>query len=408
MKRIKASFKVVLDTRQSKSDGKYALRLRVTSKNTRKYYGIGHKATKDEWAIINSEAAKGPLRKIKNAIGLLEIEAQKCAEALVPFSFIQFEQQFFRVKQGFKDVQSAFEYHMEQLKENDQWGTVASYQTACNTILKFKPNLQFEEVTKDFLFGFERWMLKNDKSISTVGIYVRALRTIMNLAKDNGTITPDQYPFGRRKYTIPTSRNIKKSLSIDEIKRIFHYPTEPGTNMDKAKDFWIFSYLCNGINMTDIANLRWGNLDSKTIIFMREKTKRSRRENPIKIVALRNQHIDRIIDKWKKVTYIDRNDYIFDILSLRDNAETARKKIQQFTHVNNKWTKRIGEDLHFEMPLTTYVARHSFATILVRSGAPLAFTSQTLGHSNITTTQRYFAGFDLAAQTAYTEALTKF
>ena len=58
--------------------------------------------------------------------------------------------------------------------------------------------------------------------------------------------------------------------------------------------------------------------------------------------------------------------------------------------------------------LTTYVARHSFATMLVRGGAPMAFASQTLGHSNILTTQRYFAGFDLVAHAGYTKALTNF
>lgn len=70
--------------------------------------------------------------------------------------------------------------------------------------------------------------------------------------------------------------------------------------------------------------------------------------------------------------------------------------------------KRIGEELEFEMKLTTYVARHSFATILIRSGAPLALASQTLGHSNILTTQKYFAGFDLNAQAEYMKALTTF
>ncbi len=99
---------------------------------------------------------------------------------------------------------------------------------------------------------------------------------------------------------------------------------------------------------------------------------------------------------------------IFDIISETDSPETARKKVQQFTKVTNNWMKRIGEELGFEMKLTTYVARHSFATILVRSGAPIALASQTLGHSNILTTQKYFAGFDLAAQAEYTKALTNF
>jgi integrase/recombinase XerD len=70
--------------------------------------------------------------------------------------------------------------------------------------------------------------------------------------------------------------------------------------------------------------------------------------------------------------------------------------------------KKLGEDLEFDLKLTTYVARHSFATILLRSGAPLALASQTLGYSNITTKQKYFAGFDLDTQANYTRALTNF
>lgn len=70
--------------------------------------------------------------------------------------------------------------------------------------------------------------------------------------------------------------------------------------------------------------------------------------------------------------------------------------------------KRIGEELEFDLKFATYVARHSFATILVTSGAPLALASETLGHSNILTTQRYFAGFYLSAQAEYLKALTNF
>ena len=70
--------------------------------------------------------------------------------------------------------------------------------------------------------------------------------------------------------------------------------------------------------------------------------------------------------------------------------------------------KKIGEELGFELALTTYVARHSFATILLRSGVPMIFASQSLGHSNLITTQKYFAGFDLAAQTEYGKVLINF
>ena len=157
----------------------------------------------------------------------------------------------------------------------------------------------------------------------------------------------------------------------------------------------------------DISKLKWKNLNSSSINFIREKTKRTTKGNPINIIAVRNMHIDKIISKWGKQPG-NKDDYVFDIVDENDSLELARKKIQQFTKVINKWMKRMGTELGFEINLTTYVARHSFATILVRSGAPLALASQTLGHSSILTTQRYFAGFDLLEQAQYTQALTNF
>ncbi len=68
-------------------------------------------------------------------------------------------------------------------------------------------------------------------------------------------------------------KNVKKSLSKEQIKQVFNYETNAGTSMDIAKDFWIFSYLCNGINMMDIAKLKWKNVDNTTITFQRENNK---------------------------------------------------------------------------------------------------------------------------------------
>jgi site-specific recombinase XerD len=290
---------------------------------------------------------------------------------------------------------------------SDQIGTATSYQTSCNCLHKFRAKLLYSDIDKDFLQEFESWLIASGKSISTVGIYLRPLRAIMNFARDNGIIKQEAYPFGKRKYIIPTSRNVKKALSKEQIKKVFNYKTIPGTATDQAKDFWIFSYLCNGINMIDIARLKWKDVDSSTINFVREKPKRTTRGNPINITAVRNTHINDILVKWGKVS-VSKEDYVFNIINENDSVDSARKKIQQFTKVTNKWTKRLGQELGFDKKLTSYVARHSFATILVRSGAPLAFASQSLRHTNIITTQKYFGGIDLAAQVEYTKALTDF
>lgn len=83
-------------------------------------------------------------------------------------------------------------------------------------------------------------MLQRGKSITTVEIYVRTLRAIINLAKSRGTVKRNDYPFGRRKYVIPSSRNIKKALNIEQIKQIFNYPSKPYSTCDKSKKFLDF------------------------------------------------------------------------------------------------------------------------------------------------------------------------
>ncbi len=151
-----------------------------------------------------------------------------------------------------------------------------------------------------------------------------------------------------------------------------------------------------------------GDLQGEIISFERLKTKRSLRGNPVKIIVLRNSVINSLIDKWCNKNLSNHNAFIFDSIDEKDGAEAVRKKVNQFTQVTNKWTKELGTELKFSLSLTTYVARHSFATILLQSGAPITFASQSLGHSSILTTQKYFAGFDLASQAKYMKALTPF
>lgn len=401
------NLRVIPDIRRKKDEGRFPLKLRITYKGERRYYATGFDANGEEWTAINSAGPKGELRRIKAGIAEIEKKAEECVEKIVPFSFKQFEKDFFGTAIRFESLKSAFEVQIGQLEGNDQWGTASSYRTACNALYRFKSKIALEDVDQDFLQKFEKWVLKEGMSITTVGIYLRALRTIINIAIDKGSFRKDAYPFGKRKYVIPTGRNIKKALAIDQIKKIFEYPTPTGSFLEQAKDFWIFTYLCNGINMMDIARLKGKDIDAKSIRFIREKTKRTKRGDPLVIAAARNSHVNSILDKWGKKSPLPE-EYVFSIIEDSDAPKIARAKIQQFTKLVNKWMKKMGEDLSFNLTLTTYVARHSFATILLRSGAPITFASQSLGHSNVITTQKYFAGFDTDAQAEYAKALVNF
>lgn len=408
MKQDRVNTKVVPDTRREMNDGRFPLKLRVTYKGNRKYYGTGYSATVEEWAVINSDKAKGKLRSVKNAIAAIENDCQKCADEIIPFSFKQLEKLFFESRIGFENLKSAFDNYIATLRKNDQVGTAVAYQTAYNKLHKFRPDLKIEHVTIEFLQDFERWMLKDGNSATSVGIYLRALRSIMNIAVENHIVKREDYPFGKRKYVIPTGDNTKKALNLDAIEAVFNYQVEAGSSFDKAKGFWIFSYLCNGMNMADIAYLRWNNLHASTLTFTREKTKRTIRDKPKKITVIRNEMINQIIENWGNMYAGEPMDYIFNIVDKHDSPTVARKKIQQFTKVTNTWMKRMGDDLGFDLKLTTYVARHSYATILIRSGAPLKLASDNLGHQSMVTTEKYFAGFDIQTQEKYAKVLINF
>lgn len=269
-----------------------------------------------------------------------------------------------------------------------------------------RKKLAFSDITPDWLQSFEDWMVANKKSITTAGIYLRNLRTILNQAIEDGLLPQTNYPFSKNKYQIPSARNTKKALTISNIKKFIEYV--PNTDAEeRAKDLWTFSYLCNGVNVKDIARLKYKNLDSKRISFVRAKTERSTKTNQKSIVVIRIPEINLIINKWGNKNTAPDN-YVFPILSENDTLEKEYAKIQQATKTINKYTKRIGKELGFELSLTTYTARHSFATVLKRSGAPVEFISESLGHSSLRTTESYLDTFEDDTKESYQRKLLDF
>ena len=102
---------------------------------------------------------------------------------------------------------------------------------------KFKSRLKFEQIIPEFLRSYERWFIAQGKSITTVGIYLRCLRDVMNVAMEQGMMRIEDYPFGKRKYIIPTGRNIKKALTLSEISKIYNYKAEEKSIDDMCRDF---------------------------------------------------------------------------------------------------------------------------------------------------------------------------
>ena len=407
MKQRNVTVTIVPDKRRIKENVTYPLKLRVTYQGERKYYATGYNASLKDFLLMKENKQRGELRKVNLALTEIQIKAQKCCDNLESFSFLKFEKTFFPKKIPVVNLQSAFDAYVQELKANDQIGTWSSYNCACVSLHKFKSRLKFEQITPEFLRSYERWFVGQGRSITTVGIYLRSLRAIMNVAIQQGMVRIEDYPFGKRKYIIPTGRNIKKALTLNEIANIYNYNTVEKSIDDMCRDFWIFIYLCNGLNVKDFCLLKYKNIEEDFIIFNRAKTIRTRRSNPEPIRISMKEDARRIIAKWGQNQF-SLDTYIFPFLKVGMTLEKQRDIVKLLTRLINEHMKQIAEDLRIFKPVTTYYARHSFATILKNSGVSTEFISEALGHTSLETTKSYLAGFEQDAIRKTTDVLTSF
>ncbi|GAB3334029.1 hypothetical protein GCM10027299_42000 [Larkinella ripae] len=201
------------------------------------------------------------------------------------------------------------------------------------------------------------------------------------------------YPFGRRKYVIPSGLKPKKALSARDLELIKTY--EPENERErKALDFWLFTYYSSGINMADICQLRWNDIDENGayFTFIRQKTKHSTKSNSRFIRVYLRSEAWKVIERQGNPSC--RNGYVFPFYN---SAETPTDKVRACSYaveiVNNSM-KVIAQKLSIASPLTTYVARHSFGTTMLRKGTPLKMISDSYGHTSIVTTENYLALFE--------------
>lgn len=398
---------IILDTRKALKDGTYPVKLRLTHQRKQKYYPLNDSLTKEDFARVFGDRPRGDYKEKRLVYNAVEQRAESILKKISLFTFEAFEKQFLN-KYVSNDVFSAFTALINRLKNEDRAGTASSNECAMKSIQDFTKtkSLPFSIVTPDFLDRYEKWMVTNGKSITTVGIYLRALRALFNDAIATGDIPSEVYPFGKRKFQIPAGRNVKKALGIKDIEKLYNYVPE---NMSerKARDFWIFSYLCNGINMKDIALLTNANIKGDKIIFIRAKTKRTSRQNLKPVVAIVTPEAQRIIDYWR-VEPAQAESFVFPILTKGDSSEVVLGKVRALTKSVNTYLKKIAKKVGIEANVSTYAARHSFSTILKRSGAPIEFISEALGHNDMRTTESYLDSFEDTAKRQYTTQLTAF
>ncbi|MFN5443274.1 MAG: tyrosine-type recombinase/integrase [Crocinitomicaceae bacterium] len=394
---------IYLDDLRPTKTGECSVKIRITFNRKRKYFPTGVYLTPNDYEqIFKGKRRTTEQKEIFTKVNYFLNKAENIINKLPVFTYDIFEESFLEQRNVQNSVSFAFDKYIEQLKLENRVGTASSYECARNSLNEFNSNLSFADININQLKKYENWMISNGKSLTTIGIYLRSLRAIYNLQN----IDKSLYPFGeaKNKYSIPTSRNIKKALTLEEIGRIYNYKAVPNSTKEMAKDYWLFLYLCNGMNVKDFCLLKWENIEQQTLYYTRAKTRRSKKESKKIIVALKSEALD-IIKKWG-VPSIQKSNYIFPHFQVGISAERELKICRQLTKQINKYLKLICNEVGIDKPVTTYFARHSFATVLKRSGSKIEMISELLGHSSVDVTENYLDSFENEQIHKETDVLT--
>ena len=440
---MNVSVTIILDTRRiKKKNSKYPVKLRVTFERASQYYQTIFDLSTDDYEKLSASRISTELQQVREKLKEIQRTAESAAKELEPFSFRDFEKCFILNNPLFRErktqkvfapivsnefnfseyekkfpilkekefqsdtILSVYLSYIKKLLQEGRIGTAFSCYHSYNSLKKFRGNMKIADITVSYLNQYEQWMRNAGNSKSTIGMYLRALRTIFNEAIAAGIIKKEKYPFGRRKYQIPTSRNIKKALDLEAIKKIYYYESEFDSEK-KARDFWLFCYFGNGMNPKDVAYLKFKNIQGEYLIFERAKTERTTRTDPKPITVYITEDMWVIINRWGNKDK-NPNNYIFPIIEHGLSALRQYELIQLFIRFINDWMAKICEHLELEKKATTITTRHSFSTIMKRSGASTEFIQEALGHTDLKTTENYLDSFEKEVKKEFAGRLVAF
>ena len=265
-----------------------------------------------------------------------------------------------------KTVQEVFNQYIQELESANRLRYADMYKCTMHSLIKFNKHLDipFSDMDTIWLKRYEVWLQSQ------------------GLAIEEKIVKSEYYPFNSFKVSKLSQTTAKRSIQKDEILSVLNYQGQTPLEC-LAIDLFTFSYLAAGINFGDIARLTKDNILENRLIYIRKKTQKQ-----IK-VSLQEQAI-KLIQKYS----MPDNPYLFPILSSFHKTEQQKvNRIHKIIAKVNKSLKEIGERLNIPIDLTTYVARHSFATVLKRSGVNTSLICEALGHSSERVTQIYLDNF---------------
>ncbi len=266
------------------------------------------------------------------------------------------------------------------LKQNGKLRTSETYRSTLNSFRKFRSDedIMLDSITSRTMQDFEAWHRRRGVTSNTISFYTRILRAVYNRAVEDDIIE-DRFPF-RHVYT-GVDKTVKRALPLAVIKKIKLLDLSMTPQLDYARDMFLLSFYLRGMSFIDMAFLKKTDLKGGYVTYCRRKTGQ-------RLIIEWTKEMQLILDKYPE----NSTDYLLPII--RSTGINERCSYRNTGYNINYSLKQIAGMVGVAIPLTLYVARHSWASAAKAKGIPISVISEGMGHDSESTTRIYLASLD--------------
>lgn len=390
-----ATKKLMLNRARRKNDGSYPLVMQILHhRNKRVIYSKIH-LYPDEFDVVQGIVVRSKhhyrmlkeIRVLNKAISefvrTVEEAVLQCEKSGHSYTTDEIVQHYRSITGG-GSLHDYWKLFITELERQGRIGMAAAHRSTMRSVVHYggASDCSFSGVTQRFVHAYVSSMLANGLSDNTVGFYIRNFKMIFNAVIREGLVdAPKINPFEGVESN--PKKTVKRALSRENLRKLttMEFEGEMRQELELARDLFLFSFYTRGMAFVDIVFLRCENISEETLFYRRRKTKQLLRISV-------NDSICLLISKYKNASQ-----YIFPIISSKDPVAQYRE-YKTALRIINKNLKQIQERLGTDVPLTTYVARHSWATQAKEQGFPVSIISEGLGHASEKITRIYLKEFD--------------
>lgn len=331
------------------------------------------------------------LNKIKREL-LLQIH--ELENSRKEFSVVEIGTSDHRKKKDF--LLACFDSIIARCNRESRLGMQEAYKSTKSSLVKFLngKDIELMSVSREFVRDYESMMICEGISRNTIAYYIRNFKSVYNYSIPKKERRADSYPFSEIK-TAPCP-TIKRALATDELKKLVSIEfTSKEQHLDFARDVFLISFYCRGMSLVDILYLKKDDVRGNVIFYRRRKSKQLLR------ITITDP-LQKLINKYRH-----DGEYLFPVLKTGEDKYLYKEYRKALARINRN-LKHIGKRLCLTLPLTSYVARHSWATQAKEIGAPVGVISEGLGHSSESITQIYLKDLDLSVIDKINEQIITF